>query len=64
VVFRKDVRAMISCLSIGLTEGIVRAKGIKNFSLYSKRVSGAILVVVGIYYGVTYKTYIEKYANA
>jgi len=42
----------------------IRAKGIKNFSLYSKRVSGAILVVVGIYYGVTYITYIYKYANA
>jgi len=54
---------MISCLSIGLTERIVRAKGTKNFSLYSKRVSGAILVV-GIYFGVTYITYIERYANA
>ena len=44
----------IAGLSIGLTEGIISSQGIKNFSLYSKRLSGAILVVAGIYYGVTY----------
>jgi len=44
----------IAGLSMGLTESIISSQGIKNFSLYSKRVSGAILVVVGIYYGVTY----------
>ena len=44
----------VAGLSIGLTESIIASQGIKNFSLYSKRVSGAILVVVGIYYGVTY----------
>jgi cytochrome c biogenesis protein CcdA len=41
-------------LSVGLTESIVGSRGIKNFSLYAKRLSGAILVVAGIYYGVTY----------
>lgn len=44
----------IAGLSMGLTESIISTQGIKNFSLYSKRVSGAILIVVGIYYGVTY----------
>ncbi len=43
----------IAGLSIGLTESIVNSRGIKNFSLYSKRFSGAILIVVGIYFGIT-----------
>ncbi len=43
----------IAGLSIGLTESIVSSKGIKSFSLYSKRFSGALLVVAGIYLGVT-----------
>lgn len=43
----------IAGLSIGLTESIVSSKGIKNFSLYSKRFSGAVLVVAGLYLGVT-----------
>ncbi len=42
----------IAGLSIGLTESIVSSKGIENFSLYSKRFSGATLVVAGIYLGV------------
>jgi len=40
-------------LSVGVTESIVRSRGIRNFSLYSKRFSGAILVAVGIYFGIT-----------
>ena len=43
----------IAGLSVGLTESIVGSRGITNFSLYAKRLSGAILVVVGIYFGVT-----------
>lgn len=43
----------IAGLSIGFTESIVSAKGIKNFSLYAKKMSGALLVVVGIYFGAT-----------
>jgi len=39
-------------LSIGLTESIVSLKGIKNFSLYSKRLSGALLMAAGFYLGV------------
>jgi len=38
-------------LSIGLTESIVSSKGVKNFSLYSKRFSGALLVLFGLYFG-------------
>jgi cytochrome c-type biogenesis protein len=41
-------------LSIGLTENIVSSKGVKNFSLYSKRFSGALLVAAGLYLGVAY----------
>jgi len=43
----------IAGLSIGLTESMVNSKGIKNFSLYSKQFSGAILVAAGLYLGVT-----------
>jgi cytochrome c-type biogenesis protein len=43
----------VAGLSIGLTESIVSSKGIKNFSLYSKRFSGALLVAAGLYLGVT-----------
>jgi cytochrome c biogenesis protein CcdA len=43
----------IAGLSIGLTESLVSSKGIKNFSLYSKRFSGALLVMAGVYLGIT-----------
>ena len=42
----------IAGLSIGLTESMVNSKGIKNFSLYSKRFSGAVLVAAGLYLGI------------
>jgi cytochrome c biogenesis protein CcdA len=44
----------IAGLSIGLTESLVSSKGIKNFSLYSKWFSGALLVAVGFYLGLLY----------
>ncbi len=40
-------------LSVGITESIVASRGLKNFSLYSKRLSGAILVGAGLYLGAT-----------
>jgi cytochrome c-type biogenesis protein len=43
----------IAGLSVGLTESIVSSKGVKNFSLYSKKMSGALLVIVGLYFGIT-----------
>lgn len=43
----------VAGLSVGLTESIIGSKGVRNFSLYSKRFSGAVLVVVGIFFGVT-----------
>jgi len=43
----------VAGLSIGLTESMVNSRGIKNFSLYSKRFSGAVLVVIGIYIGLS-----------
>jgi cytochrome c biogenesis protein CcdA len=44
----------VAGLSVGMTESIVSSKGVKNFSLYSKKVSGAVLVAVGIYFGTLY----------
>ena len=43
----------VAGLSIGFTESMISSKGVKNFSLYSKRFSGAVLVVVGAYFGIT-----------
>lgn len=43
----------VAGLSIGLTESIVRSRGVKNFSLYTKRLSGAVLVSVGLYFAIT-----------
>jgi cytochrome c biogenesis protein CcdA len=42
----------VAGLSIGLTESIVSSKGVKNFSLYSKRFSGALLTLAGLYIGI------------
>jgi cytochrome c-type biogenesis protein len=42
----------IAGLSIGLTESIVRSKGIKSFSLYSKKFSGVLLILAGLYIGI------------
>lgn len=38
---------------IGFTESLVSSKGAKNFSIYSKKLSGVLLVAVGIYFGLT-----------
>jgi len=43
----------VAGLSVGLTESIVSSKGTRNFSLYAKKLSGALLVLVGIYFGIT-----------
>jgi cytochrome c-type biogenesis protein len=43
----------VAGLSVGLTESIVSSKDVKNFSLYSKRFSGLLLVMVGLYFGIT-----------
>ena len=40
-------------LSVGLTESIISSSGAKNFSLYAKKFSGVVLVVVGLYFGIT-----------
>ena len=40
-------------LSVGLTEGLISSRGIKDFSLYAKKLSGAILLIVGLYFGIT-----------
>lgn len=43
----------VAGLSIGFTESIICARGVKNFSLYVKKLSGALLVLVGVYFGIT-----------
>lgn len=40
-------------LSIGLTESVISSRGVKSFSLYMKKVSGALLIIVGVYFGIT-----------
>jgi len=42
----------VAGLSVGLTESIVSSKGVKNFSLYSKKFSGALLTLAGLYIGI------------
>jgi cytochrome c biogenesis protein CcdA len=42
----------VAGLSIGLTESIVSSKGINKFSLYSKKFSGAVLALAGLYIGI------------
>jgi cytochrome c-type biogenesis protein len=41
-------------LSVGVTESVISSKGAHDFSLYSKRFSGAVLVAVGVYFGISY----------
>lgn len=40
-------------LSVGLTESIISSRGAANFSLYAKKLSGVLLVVIGAYFGIT-----------
>lgn len=37
-------------LSVGLTESLIKHKGLTNFSNYAKKISGIILIVVGVYF--------------
>lgn len=43
----------VAGLSIGLTESVVSSRGARNFSLYAKKFSGALLVLAGVYFGIT-----------
>ncbi len=47
------VLIFIAGLSIGLTESMVSSKGVANFALYSKKVSGAVLTLAGLYIGIS-----------
>ena len=44
----------VAGLSVGIAESLIASKGLKNFSLYSKRISGLVLLSIGIYLGVTH----------
>jgi len=43
----------VAGISVGLTENIISSRGVRDFSLYAKKLSGAILLLVGIYFGMT-----------
>lgn len=43
----------VAGLSVGLTESIVGSKGVKNYSAWSKKISGALLAAAGLYIGIT-----------
>lgn len=43
----------IAGLSIGLTESLLQSRGMQNLALYAKRLSGIVLVIVGIYFAAT-----------
>ncbi len=43
----------VAGLSVGVTESIVGSRGIRNFSLYAKKLSGALLFMIGVYFGMT-----------
>ncbi|MFA5072644.1 MAG: cytochrome c biogenesis protein CcdA [Nitrospirota bacterium] len=43
----------VAGLSVGLTESLMQSRGIQNFSLYAKKLSGGILMLAGIYLVVT-----------
>lgn len=43
----------VAGLSIGLTESIIGSRGIRSFSLYAKKFSGALLIMAGVYFGIT-----------
>lgn len=38
-------------LSIGFTESILSSKGMEKISLYAKKASGILLVIIGLYFG-------------
>lgn len=43
----------VAGLSVGLTGSIVSSKGVKNFSILAKKLSGVLLIAAGAYFGIT-----------
>ena len=41
----------VAGLSVGIAESLISSKGLKNFALYSKRISGLVLLLSGTYFG-------------
>ena len=41
----------VAGLSVGIAESLISSKGLKNFALYSKRISGLVLLLSGTYLG-------------
>ena len=44
----------IAGLSAGIAENIVNSRGARNFSFWAKKFSGALLIVMGLYFGAAY----------
>lgn len=42
----------VAGLSAGLTESVISSRGMKNFAFWSRRFSGAVLLVAGLYFGI------------
>ena len=40
-------------LSVGIAESLINSRGVKNWAVYAKKISGAALMCAGIYIGVT-----------
>ena len=40
-------------LSVGIAESLINSRGVKNWAVYAKKLSGAALVCAGLYAGVT-----------
>jgi cytochrome c-type biogenesis protein len=47
------VLIFVAGLSIGVAESLMQSRGVRNFSFYAKKLSGGVLVLVGIYFAVT-----------
>jgi cytochrome c-type biogenesis protein len=40
-------------LSIGIAESLINSRGVKNWAIYAKKISGAALICTGLYIGIT-----------
>jgi cytochrome c-type biogenesis protein len=40
-------------LSVGIAESLINSRGVKNWAVYAKKISGAALMCAGLYIGIT-----------
>lgn len=41
-------------LSVGIAESLINSRGVKNWAVYAKKISGAVIVAAGIYIGLSF----------